>query len=166
MCATELFVTEHFQKEGTSMYQDDPAALHVGRLTKTLDHALTRKCLKIARERGIDEFSMMHGHILGFLYCRQNQDVYQRDLEAAFNVTRSSVSGMVKLMEKKGYITRQSADGDTRLKKLSLTELGISVFERSMEAIDEVEALACQGLSLEERALFQSLCQRIQANLR
>ena len=69
-------------------------------------------------------------------------------------------------MEKKGYITRQSADGDTRLKKLSLTELGISVFERSMEAIDEVEALACQGLSLEERALFQSLCQRIQANLR
>ena len=35
-----------------------------------------------------------------------------------------------------------------------------------MEAIDEVEALACQGLSLEERALFQSLCQRIQANLR
>ena len=103
------------------MYQDDPSALHVGRLTKTLDHALTRKCLKIARERGIDEFSMMHGHILGFLYCRQNQDVYQRDLEAAFNVTRSSVSGMVKLMEKKGYITRQSADGDTRLKKLSLT---------------------------------------------
>ena len=75
------------------MYQDDPSALHVGRLTKTLDHALTRKCLKIARERGIDEFSMMHGHILGFLYCRQNQDVYQRDLEAAFNVTRSSVSG-------------------------------------------------------------------------
>lgn len=166
MCATELFVTELSEKEGTSMYPDDPSALHVGRLTRALDHALTRKYLKVARELGIDEFSMMHGHILGFLYCRQNQDVYQRDLEAAFNVTRSSVSGMVKLMEKKGYITRQSADGDTRLKKLSLTELGISVFERSMKAIDEVEALASQGLSLEERALFQSLCQRIQENLR
>lgn len=148
------------------MFKDDPSALHVGRLTHMLDHALTRKCLKIARERGIDEFSMMHGHILGFLYCRQQQDVYQRDLEAAFNITRSSVSGMVKLMEKKGYITRQSAAGDTRLKKLSLTELGISVFERSMEAIEEVEALAVQGLSLEERQLFQALCRRIQGNLR
>jgi len=148
------------------MFKDDPSALHVGRLTRMLDHALTRRCLKIARERDIDEFSMIHGHILGFLYCRQGQDVYQRDLETAFNVTRSSVSGMVKLMEKKGYITRQSAAGDTRLKKLSLTPLGISVFERSMEAIEEVEALAVQGLSLEERQLFQNLCQRIQANLR
>ena len=105
------------------MFKDDPSALHVGRLTRMLDHALTRRCLKIARER-------------------------------------------VKLMEKKGYITRQSAAGDTRLKKLSLTPLGISVFERSMEAIEEVEALAVQGLSLEERQLFQDLCQRIQANLR
>lgn len=148
------------------MFQDDPSALHVGRLTRAVDHALTRKCLKVARARGIDEFSMIHGHILGFLYCHQGQDVYQRDLEAAFNVARSSVSGMVKLLEKKGYLTRQSAAGDTRLKKLSLTELGLSVFERSMEAIEEVEALAVQGLTPEEQKLFQDLCRRIQDNLR
>lgn len=148
------------------MFQDDPSALHVGRLTRSLDHAFTRKFLKTARESGIDESSMVHGHILGFLYCHQGKDVYQRDLETAFNITRSSVSGIVKLMEKKGYLTRQSAAGDTRLKKLSLTELGVSVFERSMAIIEEVEALAVQGLSPEEQALFRDLCRRIQDNLR
>ena len=147
------------------MWKADPRELRVGQWVRMLDHAFARKCMEIARKAGIDEFSLMHGHTLGFLYMNQEKAIYQRDLEAAFHVGRSSVSGVVKLMEKKGYITRQSAPGDARLKQLSLTELGISVCERSMAAIDQVEALAVQGFTPEELQLFFSLCRRIQENL-
>ena len=60
----------------------------------------------------------MHGRILGYLYWSRPKDVYQKDIEEHFNITRSSVAGIVKLMEQKGYILRQSVQGDARLKKL------------------------------------------------
>lgn len=147
------------------MCKDDPNTLRIGHWIRMLDHAFVRKCMEIAREAGIDEFSLMHGHVLGFLYMNQEKAIHQRDLEAAFQVGRSSVSGVVKLMEKKGYITRQSDPGDARLKRLSLTQLGVSVCERSMAAIDQVEAIALEGLDQEELRLFFSLCRRIQENL-
>lgn len=54
----------------------------------------------------------MHGRILGYLYWSRPKDVYQKDIEEHFNITRSSVAGIVKLMEQKGYILRQSVQGD------------------------------------------------------
>lgn len=38
--------------------------------------------------------------------------MFQKDIEEAFNITRSSVTGVVKLMEQKGYIRRESVAGD------------------------------------------------------
>ena len=138
---------------------------HVGTRLKVLNHAFIRKFVELAREMGVDELSIMHGRIMGYLYAHSKEDVYQRDLERAFNITRSSVTGVVQLMEKKGYITRRSVAGDARLKKLSLTDLGRQTCERSMDAIDQAETLAIRGLSQEEIAAFLATCRKIEANL-
>ncbi len=136
-----------------------------GRQIKVLDHAFGRRIREEAKARGIDELTIMHGRILGYLKHNQDRDVFQKDIEETFNITRSSVTGVVKLMEQKGYIRRESVAGDARLKKLCLTQLGDQVCERSFQVFLDVEDLAMQGLTPDEVDAFFSLCQRIRANL-
>ena len=95
----------------------------LGRQIKVLNHAFGRRIREESSARGLDELTIMHGRILGYLKYNQDRDVFQKDIEEAFNITRSSVTGVVKLMEQKGYIRRESVAGDARLKKLCLTEL-------------------------------------------
>ena len=48
-------------------------------------------------------------------------DVFQRDIEENFGITRSCVSKVITLMEQKGFIERKEVEHDARLKKLVLT---------------------------------------------
>lgn len=140
---------------------------YIGPRIKFLNHAFNRKIMETARANGMDEMTLtiMHGRILGYLYWHPDQDVFQKDIEENFNITRSSVAGLVKLMEQKGYILRQSVQGDARLKKLCLTDLGRRACEQSSQAFQQVEALAVQGLTPEQVKTFLSICDTIQANL-
>ncbi len=147
------------------MHVPNGSRAHVGLRLKYLTHAFTRKFTEIAREMGAEEPSMMHSHIMSYLYWSGEKDIFQRDIEETFNITRSSVTGLVKLMEKKGYISRQSVAGDARLKKLTLTPLGRASCERTIAAVEQVEALATQGLREEQLQAFLTVCDLIQENL-
>ena len=98
-------------------------------------------------------------------WIEENPLISQQELADKAGITRSSVAGIVKLMEQKGYILRQSVQGDARLKKLSLTDLGTQACKQSMEAFHHVEGLAIRGLSPEQVETFLSLCDAIQTNL-
>lgn len=138
---------------------------YVGARLRFLTHAFTRRHLKIARDMGEEELSVVNGHLIGFLYQNRGRDVFQRDIEEELHITRSSVTSLVKHMEKKGYILRQSVERDARLKKLSLTEKGVASFEHTMSAIRQTEALAVQGLTEEQLNDFFAVCDVIQSNL-
>ena len=75
---------------------------YLGPRIKFLYHAFNRKFMETARANGVEELTSMHGRILGYLYWSRPKDVYQKDIEEHFNITRSSVAGIVKLMEQKG----------------------------------------------------------------
>ena len=65
--------------------------------------------------------------------------MFQRDLQAHFSVRRSTVTGLLQLMEKKGLITRSSVAQDARLKKIQLTPRAIQHHERIVASIQSVE---------------------------
>lgn len=138
---------------------------YIGAEVKALSHAFRRQFSESLRQSGAEDLSAMQGHIIGYLYYCQDRDVFQRDIEETFNITRSSVTGIVKLMEEKGYLTRQSVQGDARLKKLTLTPKGLEHHQRAMAAIEQVEDDAVRGFTPEEIDLFHTLCARIRTNL-
>ena len=138
---------------------------HIGAEVKALSHAYRRQFSEAIRQSGAEDLSAMQGHVIAYLYYCREKDIFQRDIEETFNITRSSVTGIVKLMEEKGYLTRQSVQGDARLKKLSLTTKGLEHHERAMASIELVESAAVQGFTQEEIDLFRSLCTRIRTNL-
>ena len=88
--------------------------------------------------------------VMGYLYENRNRDVFQRDIQEQFGVRRSTVTGILQLMEKNGWITRQSVGEDARLKKIQLTP----------QAVEQLS----QGLSPEEKQEFFRLCGKIRDN--
>ena len=147
------------------MDRPNPPEFLLGVQIKHLNHAFARRFIELARQQNGDEISMMHGRILSLLYHHRGENICQKDIEDAFHITRSSVTGLVKRMEERGYILRRSVEGDARLKKLVLTSQGEELYHRCIRIIDETETQAVQGLTQEELETFCALAKRICSNL-
>ncbi len=124
---------------------------HLSRLMKKhLDHSPAKSRM--------ERLAGMHGWIIGYLYRHRDRDIFQRDLENDLDMSRSTVSTVLRLMEENGLLTRHSVPSDARLKKLVLTDRAVGLlkeFERDCERLDEA---ALAGISPEEREQFLRLC--------
>ena len=106
-----------------------------------------------------------HGWIIGYLYHHQDRDIYQRDLQEAFRIRRSTVTGILQQMEKNGMVTRSSVENDARLKKITLTPKAIALHESIISGIQKTEEMISKGLTPEEKKAFLLTCQKIRENL-
>lgn len=93
-----------------------PAQLH------RVDNLIFRRLNQFSRANGVEQTTPMHGWIIEYLYRHRDEPVFQRDIEREFSITRSTVTNILQLMERKGYIQRLSVPQDARLKQLVLTE--------------------------------------------
>lgn len=112
----------------------------IGYEVRTLDNLIGR--LVNAYQSKVDEkagITKMQAWIIGYLYRHSEEDVFQRDLEAEFQIARSTASGILQVMEKKNLIIRQSIPRDARLKRLVLTEKGTEFQLEIMENFDRVQ---------------------------
>ena len=102
---------------------------------------------------------------MGYLYKHREEDVFQRDLEQAFRIRRSSASRLLSRMEEQGLIRRESVAQDARLKKLVLTEKAIALHSSVEARIRRMETMISAGLTEEEMAQFLATAAKIEQNL-
>lgn len=114
---------------------------------------------------GFDEITIMHGWILGFLYGNRNRKIYQRDLENRFGIAKSTVTNILKLMEKKGYVTRVEDADDARLKQLRLTKLGEDTQQETMRVLDEINKGMEDGITDDEKEVFYTILDKLRKNM-
>ena len=140
------------------------------------EHALGMEILRIstlmrrysdnsAELRQSHNITGSNGWILTFLYEHEGEDVYQKDLEEAFSITRSTVSKVVKLMESKGLVRRESVFHDARLKKLILTDKGREVHQLAAQGNEQLEARLEKDFTPKEKEMFLSFLRRVTENL-
>jgi Transcriptional regulators len=104
----------------------------------------------------------VQGRILGFLcHNSDKRDIFQKDIEEELEIRRSSVTSVLQLMEKNGFIERVSVSKDARLKKLVLTEKGNEVQRNVHNRISELEESLRGELSDEEFDQLISLIDRL-----
>jgi len=106
-----------------------------------------------------------NGWIIGYLYKNRDRIVYQKDLEKEFNITRSTASKVVILMEKKGLVERHAAPDDARLKQLVLTEKGEALVKEIDERRKQMEEVLKAGFREDELEVFKSYLARVIENL-
>ena len=68
-----------------------------------------------------DAFTEMQGMLLGFLCHNRDQEIFQKDLEEAFYIRRSTASRLLKRLEEEGFVMRCSVSRDARLKQVMAT---------------------------------------------
>lgn len=137
----------------------------IGFEIRKLDHMLERNIQAHVRAAGIDEVTLMHGWIIRYLYMNRERDVFQRDIEQYFSIGRSTVTNIIQLMEKKGFILRESVEHDARLKKVVLTKKGIRNHEMIENLIEKLDASLVEGITDEELAVFYSVIEKLEKNL-
>ena len=138
---------------------------YIGMEISKTSNVIRRSFGKTEFKRQLEEATGKNGWIIGYLARHRDREIFQRDIENEFSMRRSTVSSMIKLMEKKGYIRRESVEGDARLKKLVLTEKSLETYSRMMKEIDQNEALMRRNISPGELEVFFRVLERIRQNL-
>lgn len=91
--------------------------------------------------------------------------VFQRDVESAFGMSRSTATGILQLMEKNGLILRKSVASDARLKSLVPTDKAAHLDAQIGESLRQTEQRLTEGLSDEQIAQFLETVAHMSANL-
>lgn len=138
----------------------------IGPVIHMLDKMLSRNMAAQMRAYGIDEITLMHGRVIRYLYEKRDDEIFQKDIERDFSIGRSSVTNIIQLMERNGYITRESVPGDARLKKVKLTDKGITNHKRVESFITRLDKELIQGITEEELNTFYTVMNKIRGNLR
>ena len=136
-----------------------PAQLH------RVDNLIFRRLNQFSRANGVEQTTPMHGWIIEYLYRHRDEPVFQRDIEREFSITRSTVTNILQLMERKGYIRRLSVPQDARLKRLVLTEKGACIREKTMQALHQTDEFVESLLTPEENAELLRLLNKLRKGL-
>ena len=105
--------------------------------------------------------TMMQKMFLGYLEVHEDQPVFQKDLESAFHIRRSTATGILR----DGLIVREPVEGDARLKRLVLTPIAIEQLAQMQQDILRVEQKVTAGLTGEELKTLYVLLDKVIENL-
>ena len=133
---------------------------------RRVDNLIFRRINQFARANGVEQATPMHGWIIEYLYRHRDEPVFQRDIEREFSITRSTVTNILQLMERKGYIRRLSVPQDARLKQLVLTEEGVLFHEKTMLSFHQTDDYVAGLLTEEEIAELLRLLNKLREALK
>ena len=134
---------------------------HYGHMLRIL-HWCTDQSMTAALESM--ELTAAQGHIMGFLAHRQEPPC-PRDIEAEFQLSHPTVSGLLSRMEQKGFIELRTDPKDRRCKRIYILPKGDECHELMHKTILANEERIVEGFSPEERELFGQLLQRAITNM-
>jgi len=137
----------------------------IGPMIRELNGAFKKKFMACGIAAGLDEVTLMHSWIMGYLYHNQEKAVYQKTIESNFCIKRSTVTTILQLMEKKGYIRRVGVEGDARLKQIFLTEQGKEIAVRTKMMIDHIEDSVIEGIAEGKLDIFYEVAQKLITNM-
>lgn len=155
-----MFKTAAKHNEGGEMKKND-----IGRQLGCLHHLIKRE-IENESSTEIIRISAANGYILFYLHDNKGKDVFQKDLEEYFGITRSTASKILSLMEAKGLIRRGTVAGDARLKKLTITENGEEMRNILIEKRKRVEEKLTLGFTDEEIMQLYNYLHRMKDNMK
>ena len=108
----------------------------------------------------------VQGRVMHYILVKcADVPVFQRDVENAFDLSRSTATGILQLMEKNGLILRENMASDARLKSLIPTEKAARLDAQIGEYLQQTEQRLTQGVPEEQLLLFLETAARMSANL-
>ena len=99
-------------------------------------------------------------HFLMFI-IESDGEVFQRDIEIAFNLRRSTVSKILALLESRGIVTRENVKSDGRLKKITITKYGYEQVNAVKETFDEFDRYLKGSIDSKDLEVFYKVLDKL-----
>jgi DNA-binding MarR family transcriptional regulator len=138
----------------------------VGIQLRRLNNQIRRYMDCSASKKKVDSVTGTNGWIICYLANHRDTEIFQKDLEKRFGITRSTASKVLSLMERKGLIARQSVPYDARLKKIALTQKAIDINEMARRDAIQLEVRLTNGFTKAELNALADYLERMQNNLK
>jgi len=134
---------------------------HYGHLLRIL-HWCTDQSMTSALETM--DLTAAQGHIMGYLAHRETPPC-PRDIEAEFQLSHPTVSGILSRLEQKGFIELRTDSKDRRCKRIYVLPKGSQCHELMHQTIQSNERRIVDGFTPKEQELFGQLLQRAITNM-
>ncbi|NLA78264.1 MAG: MarR family transcriptional regulator [Erysipelothrix sp.] len=138
----------------------------IGKEVKILSNLINRYITNMSNFQKAQQATSSNTWIIAYLIRNKDQDVFQKDLEKAFSITRSTTSKVIKLMEQKELIKREPVTYDRRLKKLILTDKAYELYHHVKAEYQQLETLLTQNISKADKKLLIDLLKQLQTNMK
>lgn len=134
--------------------------LHVLLIIASAAHK--RKSRKVFRELNLTE-----GQPKVLTILKGMEGCQQKDLASACRVEPATMTSLLKLMEEKGLIRKESCyvSGGKRAYRIFLSEEGNRLADKVMKRLNEIEQMAFDGFTDEDRNKFMELFSKVTWNL-
>ncbi|MCB6609824.1 MarR family transcriptional regulator [[Clostridium] symbiosum] len=87
----------------------------------------------------------------------KKRDIFPKDLEEFLAIKGSSVTSLIRNLERNGYLRRESLASDGRYKKLVLTEQALAIQDDITECIETYLHSMFAGISEDDLKVFEKV---------
>lgn len=147
------------------MHSNYTGNMDINFLLKKLDNHIQRYLHSFYKRKDFQDCSLTNMWVADFLFDNQEKNIYQKDIEAEFSISKATASKMLLLMEEKQLIQRVTSEEDARLKKIELLPKGYDLHLMCTIARGEIENKLTKTLSPEEVDVFKALCKKMITNM-
>lgn len=134
-------------------------------IMRRLNRSIKRHFESSPVKQELENLTGTHGWVIVFLSEHENEDIYQKDLEKQFGISRSTTSKMLAQMEKKGLVGRERVACDDRLKKIVLTERSRELAFKARQDSVNAEKKLTKGFSDAELKTLKNYIDRMIENM-
>ncbi len=141
-------------------------SISIGHELAYTNNLIARKIARGGNNKYAMNISPIQVRIVKYLVKQNNKAILQKDMEYIFNIRRSTVSGVIKTMEKNNIIIRENVKDDNKSKEIKLTD---DVYKRANDLVKELKELDLELLKdvdKEDLEVFMRVLKNIQDNLK
>lgn len=141
-------------------------SISIGHELSYTNNLIARRIARGGNNKYAMNISPIQVRIVKYLVKQNNKAILQKDMEYLFNIRRSTVSGVIKTMEKNNIIIRENVKDDNKSKEIKLTE---DVYKRANGLVKELKDLDLELLkdvNKEDLEVFMRVLKNIQDNLK
>jgi DNA-binding MarR family transcriptional regulator len=95
-------------------------------------------------------YSIGHAQIRTLLFIARNERISQLELSQYLNLDKSSITSQLQILEKNGYISRQSSEKDARLYQIMISDKTKGLLESLKRVYSSWTATLLDGFSERE----------------
>lgn len=141
-------------------------SISIGHELAYTNNLIARRIARGGNNKYAMNISPIQVRIVKYLVKQNNKAILQKDMEYLFNIRRSTVSGVIKTMEKNNIIIRENVKDDNKSKEIKLTD---DVYKRANDLVKELKELDLELLrdvNKEDLEAFMRVLKNIQDNLK